>query len=81
MGPAAAVPGAGQPSGAGGYADIFNLQTMTILSLAFAATTVRALKSYSDHTGSLIFRRHVTPFPPSQNATGRSKAALQDSTI
>jgi len=39
IGPAAARPG-GQSTGAGGYADLLNLQTMTIPSLAFAATAV-----------------------------------------
>ena len=37
--PSAARPG-GQSSGAGGYADRLNLQTLTIGSLAFAATVV-----------------------------------------
>lgn len=40
IGPAAARPGS-HCSGAGGYADILNLQTLTIPSLAFAATVVR----------------------------------------
>ena len=39
IGPAAALPG-GRSSGAGGYADLLNLQTMTIPSLAFAALIV-----------------------------------------
>lgn len=39
IGPSAARPG-GQSSGAGGYADRLNLQTLTIGLLAFAATAV-----------------------------------------
>lgn len=40
IGPSAARPGS-QSSGAGGYADLLNLQTMTVPSLAFAAVIAR----------------------------------------
>ncbi|KAF9785950.1 hypothetical protein BJ322DRAFT_754912 [Thelephora terrestris] len=40
IGPAAARPG-GQCSGAGGYADILNMQTLTVPSLAFGAAVTR----------------------------------------
>jgi hypothetical protein len=58
IGPAAARPG-GRSTGAGGYADILNLQTMTVPSLAFAAAVVRPFggrsvtPSYSPSVGTL----------------------------
>ena len=46
IGPAAARPG-GQSTGAGGYADLLNLKTMTVPSLAFAAAVVRPFRGYN----------------------------------
>jgi len=60
IGPAAAFPG-GQSSGAGGYADILNLQTMTVPVLAFAAVLVGRFSGCNPSAIRLTFRRHVTP--------------------
>lgn len=50
IGPAAARPG-GDSTGVGGHADVWNMQTMTIPPLAFAATVV-------GHLGAWIFCRY-----------------------
>ena len=79
IGPAAARPG-GQSNGVGGYADIFNMQTMTIPSLAFAAAVVGAFRGYNDDGSLLVSCRHAMPLPPSQHVIGHSKATYRGST-
>jgi hypothetical protein len=70
IGPAAARPG-GQCSGAGGYADILNLQTLTVPSLAFGAVIVGPYSGYTSDALSLLSHRHASLCPPNQSVTGR----------
>jgi len=60
IGPAA-VSTDGESSGAGGYADILNLQTMTVPVLAFAAVLVGPFLGCNLSAIRLTFCRHVTP--------------------
>jgi len=55
IGPSAAHPDV-QKTGIGGYADILNVQTMTVPSLAFAATLVGPFRRYDYFTASLVFQ-------------------------
>jgi hypothetical protein len=80
IGPAAARPG-GQHSGAGGYADILNVQTLTVPSLALGATIVGPRGGCKHlHTISLAFRRRVLPCLLNQNVSGFSRATHRGST-
>jgi len=79
IGPAAARPG-NQSTGAGGYADRLNVQTMTIPSLAFAATVVRPFGGRNRNAILLTLYRSATLYPLSRRVTGCSKATRQDST-
>lgn len=79
IGPTAARPG-NQSSGAGGYADLLNLQTMTFPSLAFAATVVRPLVDYNHGAILLTFHRSAMPYLRSQRVAGYSKATHPGST-
>lgn len=69
IGPAAARPG-GQSSGVGGYADLLNLQTLSVPALAFGATLARfalsteskCIWSFSDKTpgfNNLVFYQRI----------------------
>lgn len=79
IGPAAARPG-GQSSGAGGHADILNIQTLTVPSLTFGATVVGSLLQ-APHYCLTSLNRHASLCLPSKSAIGRSRVAHQDSTI
>jgi len=79
IGPAAAHPG-NQSTGAGGYADLLNLQTLTVPSLAFAATVVRPFRGCDPNTILHIFCRCAMPYLLSRRVTGYSKATRRGST-
>jgi len=79
IGPAAAHPG-DQSSGAGGYADLLNLQTLTVPSLAFAATVVRSFRGCYPNAILHILCRYAMPSPASRHAAGYSKVTRRGST-
>ena len=79
IGPAAARPG-GQCSGAGGYADILNLQTLTVPSLAFGAVIVGPCSTFPYDVFSFVFHRRGSHCLRNQSAYGHQKAVHQDST-
>ena len=59
-----------QSPDSGGYADLWNLQTLMIPSLAFAATIVHFLKQHAHSFVSLDFCRHVMPCPLREAVVG-----------
>ena len=59
IGPTAARP-SGQSTGAGGYANLLNLKTMTVPSLAFTAAVVRPFRGYN-HLYLTCLCRHAIP--------------------
>lgn len=80
IGPAAARAG-GRSSGVRGYADLLHLDTMTVPSLAFAATLVGFFGwSYCIITSPAV-GRFVTPSPPTQRVLGHPNVAPRVSTI
>jgi hypothetical protein len=77
--PSAARPG-GQSSGAGGYADRLNLQTLTIGTLALAATMVGSLGSASVIATLLTLYRYDSHFLRIRSAPGRRRLAQVSTT-
>lgn len=80
IGPAAARPG-GQCSGAGGYADILNLQTLTVPSLAFGAAVVGPHCTSNDMFISFSLHRHASPYLLRGSVVGRSVKRTRQGSI
>lgn len=78
IGPSAARPG-GKSSGAGGYADVFNLKTITVPSLAFAATIVVFLSGTDFTLISFDFFRHDMHSLRNKSVSGHLMVMHEDS--